>query len=345
MRRNELEIIVEMCLAFDEQAVEIYSNIAARTKDEKLKGFWLQMTSEEKDHVLFWERMLQLVRDGAVPQIFQEPAKVIQELRDQQSKVESLIGQSVSKLALSSQFILAFRLEFYLLHPALARLWHFYSIIRDEPTPETEYNKHITSFINAMREYGASTPELELLGETVYHMWLQIKEASKEADFDSLANILNRRGVFNAMKSLAYFANRKGLTSGLLFIDIDNFKRINDAYGHQTGDDVLRLVAQKIRRMLRKSDVMGRYGGEEFIAFLPQVKSRYLARVAEKIQKAICAAPLADVPVTVSIGAVSKAIGKAVNQDIEAMIKKADECLYEAKNAGRNRVVEIHIPA
>ena len=344
MGRNDLERIVGICLDFDKHAVEIYRGFSTHAKGAGLIAFWRQMTTEEEDHVLFWERLLHLVKDGAIPQIFQEPARMIHELNDRRVKIKHLAVQQLNHLNLTEQFLLAFRLEFYLLHPALARLWRFCGIIRDEPTPEKEYNKHITSFINAMREYGASTPELELLGESVYQMWIQVREAGKEADFDVLANILNRRGVFNAMRSLAYFANRNGFTSGLLFIDIDNFKRINDEHGHQTGDEVLKLVAQKIGKSLRKSDIMGRYGGEEFIAFLPQVKSKFLTQVAQKMQMAIAAAPLSNVPVTVSIGAVSKAIGKSANEDLEEMIKRADECLYKAKHGGRNRVVEMRIP-
>jgi len=122
-------------------------------------------------------------------------------------------------------------------------------------------------------------------------------------------------------------------------IDIDHFKRVNDTLGHLVGDNILRKVADIIKNSMRVSDVFGRFGGEEFLAFLPQVYTHGVFNIAEKIRKNIQEETSFGIPVTVSIGGSSTIIDGVVEDTIHELIKKADEHLYEAKRAGRNQVV------
>ncbi|MFC1535171.1 diguanylate cyclase [Thermodesulfobacteriota bacterium] len=340
MENDTLKRIIELCLSLDENASDIYHNLSLNIGDEELRMFWARMLEEEKTHINWWKTLLDLAEKEAIPQIFPAPEKTIKELEARKEKVQKILAKSSTSLSLKDQFLLAYRLEFYLLHPALEKLWQFLDIIEpDRKTPEQEYNSHITEFINAMRKFGTSIPELEILGETLEHLWTTVRGITLEASFDELTNILNRRGLFNAIKTLAYLAKRNGLTVGLCLIDIDYFKKINDQYGHKIGDSVLVSVVQILSSTIRRSDVLGRYGGEEFLIFLPQIKESSLANLAEKIREAVEVGTHSEIPVTISIGAVSKRISGLIEEEIDVMIHKADECLYMAKAEGRNKII------
>jgi len=190
-----------------------------------------------------------------------------------------------------------------------------------------------------MRKYGASSIELEALGETVERMWTHAKSMAKDANFDELTNIFNRRGLFNTMTSLAYLSKRSRFNSAILMIDIDHFKRINDTLGHQAGDNVLREVANIIKGNIRVSDILGRFGGEEFLVYLPQIDKKCVFDLAEKIRKAIQEETKHNIPVTVSLEGASCIIKGVVEDTIHQLIGQADQHLYEAKRKGRNQVI------
>jgi len=126
----------------------------------------------------------------------------------------------------------------------------------------------------------------------------------------------------------------------LLLVDIDHFKRVNDTYGHLVGDQVLAALAEALRQQVRDSDVVGRFGGEEFVVLLPGADADEAGKVAERLRDRVGAAPVSvagggEVRVTVSIGA---AVLGPHAEDIPGLLARADLALYQAKAAGRNRV-------
>lgn len=159
------------------------------------------------------------------------------------------------------------------------------------------------------------------------------------ATTDSLTGLLNRRHMtYLAEKELARF-QRSGHPVGFLLLDVDHFKSINDAYGHETGDGVLRSVADLIRRELRAQDMVGRWGGEEFLAVLPDTDSGKAQASAERVRNAFLEKDWAeiaggDVEVTISIGVSELRAG----DDLSTAVSRADTALYRSKNSGRNRV-------
>jgi rubrerythrin len=163
---QELERIVGICLSMDEQAVEVYTGFAGGTQDRELASFWSRMAVEEKSHVLNWKGVLEAVRAGKFPQIFDDPQKIAMEMEARRQKVQDMTERIDRPMTLPEQFFLAYRLEFYVLHPALERLWRFYGILAGKAiSPEKGYDLHIGNFVSAMRHFGIASPELELLGE------------------------------------------------------------------------------------------------------------------------------------------------------------------------------------
>jgi diguanylate cyclase (GGDEF)-like protein len=161
------------------------------------------------------------------------------------------------------------------------------------------------------------------------------------ATIDSLTGVLNRRGLEDASIKMQDMCKRINLSMAVVLIDIDYFKKVNDNYGHLVGDDALRHIAKTIEGILRSSDVLGRYGGEEFCALLPNTTEHDALGLAERIRAGIGAAPIklsmsVSLKTTVSIGVADSVRAGYVFKDLLAA---ADSAMYGAKNGGRNRVM------
>lgn len=153
---------------------------------------------------------------------------------------------------------------------------------------------------------------------------------------DALTGLNNRRAADERLLEEFQRWGRSGATYALLLMDIDFFKRVNDTYGHKEGDRVLQHVAELLRRQVRSTDFLARFGGEEFLALLPDTDREGAQVMAEKLRAQVEASPLEPVGrVTLSIGL---ALIKVGDTDPEAALRRADAALYRAKGAGRNRV-------
>jgi diguanylate cyclase (GGDEF)-like protein len=186
--------------------------------------------------------------------------------------------------------------------------------------------------------------ELELL--TLFsHMVATVLENAhlfQSATYESLTGLLRREAVLAALELEFERAVRYGRPLAVGMADIDRFKRVNDSHGHLAGDAVLKLVGQTLKAGLRASDTIGRYGGEEFLFFLPETDLSRSVQVAEKLRTMVAAlrTPVAggvELSVTVSIGVAS--LDPGVHGTATDLVAAADESLYQAKHQGRNRVV------
>jgi diguanylate cyclase (GGDEF)-like protein len=289
--------------------------------------------------VEFWKRLVELAENRMLPQVFDNPDKTKSELEEINNKVNMLWEQFKNRVNISDSFILAYRMEFYLLHPALATLFHYMKGVETKPNPENTYENHIEKFIDTFRQYGEVTPELELLGETLQSLWKKNRELARKSSLDELTEILNRRGFFDTIKPLVHLSRRNRYPVGIMMTDIDDFKKVNDTYGHQKGDDVLKTIAKVLKSNIRGSDIVGRYGGEEFIIFFYGADKEVMYYIADTIRKIIEEDTRNDIPVTVSIGISQGLLDSGVEDTIMTLIGTADACLYRAKGEGKNRVV------
>lgn len=160
------------------------------------------------------------------------------------------------------------------------------------------------------------------------------------ATHDGLTQLKNRREIDRLLNLECVRADRYGNPLSVMMLDIDHFKRVNDIHGHQTGDDVLRVVAQTIKQNIRETDIAGRYGGEELLVVAIDTACEVAKTLAQRLNMAIKAASIKltngeSISVTVSIGV---SCNSSERQSAESLVKSADEALYQAKESGRDRV-------
>ncbi|NJO53493.1 MAG: PleD family two-component system response regulator [Bacteroidales bacterium] len=169
-----------------------------------------------------------------------------------------------------------------------------------------------------------------------------VQHSMELAISDALTGLHNRRYLESHLGAVVEQAAARGKPVSLLILDIDHFKSVNDTWGHDAGDDVLREFALRLRRSIRGIDLACRFGGEEFVVVMPETDLAVAEAVAERIRRLIAAEPFAihkgtrQLDVTISVGLATRQ-GPADMPD--AILKRADEALYRAKRGGRNRVV------
>lgn len=159
------------------------------------------------------------------------------------------------------------------------------------------------------------------------------------ATIDSLTQLPNRRSWFEQSQHLVVVAERSKGPLSVIILDADHFKQMNDTYGHEAGDRVLQAISQVLQQTVRKGDVVGRYGGEEFVILLPDTDTSDAYGIAERVRSNIAAQSVLidqqEVSITMSLGVATRA-GSQI--DFTALLAEADRALYEAKHAGRNCV-------
>ena len=164
------------------------------------------------------------------------------------------------------------------------------------------------------------------------------RELRHLAEVDPLTNVFNRRAFLTLLEKAISSAHRTHSDLSVLAIDLDHFKKVNDTWGHKTGDDVLRHFVGSATGCLRNEDVMGRLGGEEFAIFLPNATNEGTLAVAERLRVLVASQPVvtdrSPIGLTVSVGATQYLPGDSS----DALLQRADEAMYRAKEHGRNRV-------
>ncbi|OGQ94543.1 MAG: diguanylate cyclase [Deltaproteobacteria bacterium RIFOXYD12_FULL_57_12] len=184
----------------------------------------------------------------------------------------------------------------------------------------------------------------------IRHLYISVQDVTEVVAYeqklvamnmqDGLTGVYNRRFLEGKLKEEFGRHKRYARPFGVIMCDIDFFKKVNDTYGHQCGDQVLKYVAATIQKLIRDTDYLARYGGEEFCCLLPEADLEAARKLAERLRQGVARGKTScgdqEVEVTVSFGVA--AVGPAIETP-ETLLALADQALYEAKRAGRNRVV------
>jgi diguanylate cyclase len=288
------------------EAIDSMIDKAEQFSDEINDMLYQRFCSEVEEGALteLRENLRQLLID-----IFSEVAN----LTEQAGEYEDIVSKSVDKLSddVSIQDIRS---------------------VVDEIIVETK--KIGRSGKNAQEKLQEATDELETLKQ-------EFEQAKAAALVDFLTGVANRKAFDGAIKGSSEQAASASEPLSLLMIDIDHFKRFNDEYGHIVGDEVLRLVAKKIKENVRGRDFVARYGGEEFAVILPGTQIGGARTVAENIRSSFSEGKLKRVKTSEYLGTITISIGAAQfrpGESLESFVGRSDQALYAAKEAGRNRV-------
>lgn len=184
--------------------------------------------------------------------------------------------------------------------------------------------------------------QVDALSQARSELASDLDAARRQVYIDTLTQTWNRAGILEILQREHARARRTKSLLGIAMVDLDNFKAVNDTYGHLTGDRVLRAAAERMIEAVRPYDAVGRYGGEEFLIVLAERDVERVAAIAERVR-----ANIAQRPVSVDRRAIaiSASVGVACSdaplgqQDVHQLLQRADEALYSAKRSGRNRVV------
>lgn len=178
----------------------------------------------------------------------------------------------------------------------------------------------------------------ELLKKYISDLENKNDELDKMSKTDYLTGLANRRFMMERIKEELARKERNGSNMSILMCDIDHFKKINDSYGHEVGDLVIKEVTNNINKILRKYDVVSRWGGEEFLILLPDIGNKEACIIAEKIRKQIENTKIVDQKIECRVSITIGVTEYDEKVSISDNINNADEALYQGKNAGRNKI-------
>lgn len=193
--------------------------------------------------------------------------------------------------------------------------------------------------VSSKRDFAATAERAARLEKEVERLAGELRSAGAQVVTDHLTRLLNRRGLEREFEDALIACDPPVRRLALVLIDVDDFKKTNDAYGHQVGDEALRHLAAVLADGMRAGDRAARYGGEEFVLLLPGASACEAAQMARRLQGTLAAEPFAlrsgPVPIRFSAGVAEVLPGETLGQ----VVARADQAMYEAKRAGKNRVI------
>ncbi len=332
-----MQAILELCVELDTNAAATYAALAAVCSDEEVKVTFQRMGTEEISHVGWWTELLEAWQQGLVPDVADE-STILGRLRELAEEIEMLLPTDFAILSTDEMLDLAAHLEFFMLDPVYGELLDLVN-----PGSSTEhheaYSRHVMRLVTCIESRHSRTDLAHFLARVLARSFSDQQRLATLAMHDPLTGLYNRRGFYGYVRQWASWSTRYGRPLGVLLVDIDRFKSINDTFGHPRGDDALRAVSAALCQAVRTSDVVGRYGGDEFAILAPETDAEELVLLMNRIADVVRETPFptgeSDVRLSVSVGG-SLAEG-AVPVTPEQLLAAADHSLYEAKAAGRDR--------
>lgn len=331
-----MEDILQRCVELDTTAHDTYADLAKWCRDPQLKRTFERMRLEESGHIAWWSELRDAYAAGLVPPPVDEDS-LREAVLEAETQVGGLLGKDLSALSPDEMLDLAVRMEFFMLDTAFGELIELLDPGMSH-THREAYSRHVLRLVQEIEARTDERGTSAFLARVLSRAFKNQERLSALATHDPLTGLFNRRGFYNYLAQTCSWAERYQRPLGVLVIDVDHFKRVNDTYGHPAGDEVLRRIAVTFADVARTSDMVGRYGGEEFAILAPETSSEALQALADRVLEGVRSRtyiPNADRRITVSVGIAYTGAGARTTP--EALLAAADRSLYEAKNSGRDR--------
>lgn len=333
--------ILELCVELDERAERLYAGLAAAATDESLQGTFRELGRDEAEHTNWWSSLLDAWELGLLPDVVNDTETLIERLSGLREDLAEVDEQNLRNLSTDGMLALAARLEFSMIDPVFGELIDLMEPARAEHR-QTAYRLHLQRLIDAISQHYEPGSLASLLATTLSRTWRDNLRLAVFATHDMLTGLYNRRALASHLPQWTAWSARYGHPLALLLIDVDGFKKVNDTHGHAAGDKALKAVSSALRLATRASDLVIRYGGDEFAVIAPETGPIEYGDVCMRITETVQALEvLTDsgerIPLTVSIGGVvAQDPAGSPARRIEALLAAADQSLYEAKTSGRN---------
>lgn len=336
---------LELCVRIDELAHAAYRDMAARCEDPAVALVLNGLADDEAAHVGWWRELLAAWEAGLLPDVFSGSGDVLDTLRGIVAELEAPDTAATRPISGREALTRSVRIEFFALDPVFGDMLDLAEPAVSHARHEA-YNAHVGRLVGALEQVLPPEDPGRFLAHVLRRVQRENRILSRFATRDTLTGLANRRALTGHLNQWTAWASRYGRPVALLLLDVDHFKRVNDRYGHLAGDELLTGVAGSMLVTVRSSDLVARFGGDEFAVIAPELDveqavalaGRLLAAVREAGAASSGTAP-ARVTASVGVAVLCDAAGSPA-RPIDHLLSAADSSLYEAKRAGRDRVGE-----
>ncbi len=339
-----MRTILDLCIRMDELAFATYTEMADHTAIPDLAEIFRRMAIEEQHHIGWWTDLAEAWEQGLVPDVVNDTEGLERHMRQLYQEMQETAPSDYSQVPDDLKLDIAARLEFFMLDPIFGELLDL-----AEPggarVHREAYARHLERVIGAIEMFYARGDLARFLARVLRRAWRDNLALAAFATRDPLTALYNRRGLMTHLEQWQSWAQRYNRPLGVLLIDVDDLKSINDNHGHTVGDLALKSVAEALERTVRGSDMVARYGGDEFAIVAPETDAEELAALANRLVQAVRDTELHDwdggnIELSISVGGVIAGPEAAIGT-VDSLLAVADQSLYSAKRHGKNRIGEV----
>ena len=341
--------ILQLCVKMDEHAERLYVELASVCTEPGLRATFEQLGRDEAEHTGWWQQLIEAWEQGLLPDLVNDTDELTERLEELHQELESISIEHLERLSIDGMLALAARLEFYMIDPVFSELIDLTEPARADRR-QVSYQSHLQRLVDAIGRHFTPDSLAGLLATTLSRTWRDNLRLAVYATHDMLTGLYNRRALETHLPQWAAWSARYGHALTVLLIDIDYFKAVNDTFGHPDGDRALQAVATALRKATRASDLVLRYGGDEFTVIAPETDTEEYTELCGRINATVHELDVRSsdgvhIPLSVSIGGtVARDPAGAPPRRIENLLAAADRSLHAAKTAGRDRTATPAFP-
>ncbi len=337
--------ILETCIAMDELTSTAYESMARHAANPELIPVFERLAVEERDHLGWWTGLIEAWDRGLVPDIVNDTEGLERHLKQIHAEIAVLVPDDMAAVTDDMMLDIAARMEFLMTDPVFGELLEL-----TEPggarTHRAAYARHLERIVNAIEMYYGRPDLGRFLAGVIRRAWRDNLALTTYATRDPLTALHNRRGLMTYLEQWVSWADRYRRPLGLLLVDVDDFKKINDNFGQAVGDLALKAVASALEQAIRGSDFVARYGGDEFAIVAPESDDIEMAALAQRLVDSVAGLALLDwdgtaVPLGISVGGAVLSPANGPGDDMDGFLALANRSLYEAKQDGKARVGHV----
>jgi diguanylate cyclase (GGDEF)-like protein len=340
-QKSPMKTVLEHCIQIDQIAIDEYERMSDATSDSEVRKLFADLRADERRHIRWWHTLEREWDEGHIPEVWGDIEALARQLDGAVDELRASLPESYEGMDSRDMLLVAARLEYMALEPAIGAM---IDLLGDAEDPTVgSYDEHLRRLMMAIEGHRKFGDPLEsFLVRALRRAWHGSTTMAQAALRDPLTGLFNRRALGPLLAHNVATACRYGSPLSLLMIDLDDFKKVNDDFGHSAGDVGLRRTAEVLNTMVRASDFVARFGGDEFVvvaASTDEAAARQLMeRIVLGVRESDVSAEGRSLPLTLSIGAalLLPEPGSDVLPE-ERLLVTADESLYESKMNGRNR--------